>query len=443
MSSASAAASDSSTSASNGPDSAPSNSANSTGTPPGSSSNGTPTSPSTTTSGPSSQQPATSSPPGSPANHSASQARDLDQTTQGTFGQLSGRRSPPHDHATSSSKTSPESRHGTPRRAPETLAYVAGVIDGEGCVYIEKSRTLARAPRVDVGMSKAGLEVLRLLHSFGGTVRTSRQATETWAAAFMWTVTGSEASQFLSMVLPYLRLKRQQAELALRCQEIRESLVPDGGRRANWTEEAAARCDTLRQRIQDLNRKGPRDEEPVGDAFALLAGGEWVVPQLSLFADLGSEKFSGTWPQSGSMRNGRVSMRPTSAPLTDDADGGASLLPTPTASEYGMQTAVSSGKRGQPRPSLGHMARHDLWPTPTASDGKGGPGSSGRDGGDNLRTAVAQTAGGPLNADWVEWLIGSPIGWTDSAVSATVLSRNAPSLSACDSGNSTRCTDDA
>lgn len=35
-----------------------------------------------------------------------------------------------------------------------------------------------------------------------------------------------------------------------------------------------------------------------------------------------------------------------------------------------------------------------MWPTPTQSDGTGGPGNSGRDGGLNLRTAVALTKDG-------------------------------------------------
>lgn len=48
------------------------------------------------------------------------------------------------------------------------------------------------------------------------------------------------------------------------------------------------------------------------------------------------------------------------------------------------------------------------WPTPSKSDATGGPGSSGREGGPNLRTAVK----GSLNPDWVEWLMGWPVGWT-------------------------------
>ena len=55
------------------------------------------------------------------------------------------------------------------------------------------------------------------------------------------------------------------------------------------------------------------------------------------------------------------------------------------------------------------MVERRLWPPPTQSDGTGGPGNSGRDGGDNLRTAV----GGSLNPEWVELLMGFPPGWTD------------------------------
>lgn len=56
-----------------------------------------------------------------------------------------------------------------------------------------------------------------------------------------------------------------------------------------------------------------------------------------------------------------------------------------------------------------------LWPTITRSDGMGGPGVSGRQGGLNLRTAVKQeTPGeGQLSAEWSTMFAGFPAGWLD------------------------------
>lgn len=72
--------------------------------------------------------------------------------------------------------------------------------------------------------------------------------------------------------------------------------------------------------------------------------------------------------------------------------GGRVLLPTPVCRDgdgRGEGDAAYWAKRAQYRANglpLGAVV--NLLPTPTTADGKGGPGSSGRDGGLNLRTAV-------------------------------------------------------
>lgn len=114
--------------------------------------------------------------------------------------------------------------------------------------------------------------------------------------------------------------------------------------------------------------------------------------------------------------------------------------PTPRAND-----AEKRGSIDAENPRNGLPGAVKKWPTPTRSDGMGGPGCSGRDGGDNLRTAVAvyptpcaqdaknstlpvsltdrdsipghllrsgEQPGGQLNPDWVEWLMGWPVGWT-------------------------------
>jgi DNA (cytosine-5)-methyltransferase 1 len=59
-----------------------------------------------------------------------------------------------------------------------------------------------------------------------------------------------------------------------------------------------------------------------------------------------------------------------------------------------------------------------LMPTPTKSDGTGGPGTTPkRAGGNNLRTWInAQEGNRRINPTYLEWMMGLPFGWTDPTV---------------------------
>lgn len=83
----------------------------------------------------------------------------------------------------------------------------------------------------------------------------------------------------------------------------------------------------------------------------------------------------------------------------------AMLLPTPTASAYGSNQSPSAG--AAVHPSLSGLAK--LLPTPTTQDASN----------NGAPSHVNAVAGGSLNPEWVEWLQGFPIGWTDCAASET------------------------
>lgn len=127
------------------------------------------------------------------------------------------------------------------------------------------------------------------------------------------------------------------------------------------------------------------------------------------------------------------------------------LLPTPLASEAtGGRT--TKGRRRRAEGGLVKAAK--LWPTPTVSDATGGPAyrkPPGRQGSFLLKEVawrtpgvldaqgpfrrerktlgkrkptdpqvnLADQVGGQLNPEWVEWLMGLPIGWTGSGPLAT------------------------
>ena len=148
-----------------------------------------------------------------------------------------------------------------------------------------------------------------------------------------------------------------------------------------------------------------------------------------------------TFPKAGMMRNGILYRLPALELHTSEKE--CSLWRTPNSKVIDAKSTVVKLTGRTPKdPQVGLAdqvlaAECGMWPTPTKSDGGGGPGCSGRDGGENLRTAVQSfptpaardyrgpnrngnmadqlpnVIGGSLNADWVELLMGFSRGWTD------------------------------
>ena len=324
-----------------------------------------------------------------------------------------------------------------------TAAYVAGLIDGEGCITIAKSKSYFGL-RIDVGMTRPGLPALRLLREkCGGKIRRTRDATEQWAAAWAWGLFGPSVAELLRAITPYLVVKQDQANLALSFQWAmdKQPRRPNGS--VMWTPHLRTRCMQIHLAMQELNRKGPSVVEGGGDWFARLVGGIWVTPQRDLFSDLLWATFSETWPSSGTMRSGAVyPLRPWVLPIYED---GSSLWPSPQTQYDGrsMEAWTAAKKKMTDRHKRGEYAagpgpmdrrpecdddlptRVERYPTPRASGLTMG-------GGSNTRKAAAargMLVSGALNPMWVEWLMGFPPGWTDLELSETPSSRKSPSTS--------------
>jgi len=180
----------------------------------------------------------------------------------------------------------------------------------------------------------------------------------------------------------------------------------------------------------------------------------WKTFQVSLMGEL--TPFLGRWPQSGTMLNGVVSKRPKLGQTITEKDclfsdiypiqtkgalekfptpnmadgirtnlnhqggnltllGHVKIYPTPTAHEAEKAGFYSKGQMGQSLSALAKQGR--LYNTPVARDGANStfPPSQAKWGslpGDIMRMGEARP-GGVLNPEFVEWLMGWPIGWTD------------------------------
>lgn len=102
---------------------------------------------------------------------------------------------------------------------------------------------------------------------------------------------------------------------------------------------------------------------------------------------------------------GLVSLPQALEPRTSERDG--FCLPTPATIDSGSYFNRSKSAGAKKRPTLGAMAKYNLWPTPTAKEGGVSHGKN-KTGAPKLTTVV----GGQLNPTWIEWLMGFPLGWS-------------------------------
>lgn len=163
----------------------------------------------------------------------------------------------------------------------------------------------------------------------------------------------------------------------------------------------------------------------------------WRTAQSSLLAD--SDEFSETWPRWGSMRNGASYLRPTPELFISGSESG--LWQTPVADDSVSRAKGKWNSRGEPK-----LSAQVMWPTPTVCGNYNRPGASATSGmglasavklfptptggGKSKTTCLGDWGGsgsrkkmetliedggmfGPLNPEWVEWLMGWPIGATD------------------------------
>src|SRR5258708_36540022 len=137
----------------------------------------------------------------------------------------------------------------------ETLAYVAGLFDGEGSIVIGCS--LKKADRrnpaywLQVGITNTDRELIDWLHNtFGGHISDNshgpsrKEQRPCWA----WRIMSKEAKGFLIRILPYLRTKKQQALIAI---EFQEHMTACASTKALTTQLVAVR-EAYRNKLRTL-----------------------------------------------------------------------------------------------------------------------------------------------------------------------------------------------
>jgi len=112
------------------------------------------------------------------------------------------------------------------------LAYAAGIVDGEGCIAIHKQYAKRSWFSLTVQVTSTNewlCEYMKFM--FGGTVRSHPQTYNgSQKLIWRWTICSYKASEFLQLIMPYLNLKRPQAELGIKFQSARDSTTRGPGK---------------------------------------------------------------------------------------------------------------------------------------------------------------------------------------------------------------------
>ena len=103
------------------------------------------------------------------------------------------------------------------------LAYIAGFFDGEGCISIvRRMKRDSYALTIQVGqMERAPLEMFKA--RFGGTIYVQKRSRHSFSSneLLAWRLSKRDQQRsFLEVMIPFLRSKKQEAQLGLRFLDV-------------------------------------------------------------------------------------------------------------------------------------------------------------------------------------------------------------------------------
>lgn len=155
---------------------------------------------------------------------------------------------------------------GTWNASPVDLAYIAGFMDGEGTIGMkrEQRRSVSGGYSYQAYITAANTDpvVIEWLYSlFGGNIR-KRPINPGFSSPnakphlYVWAVGAKTAVAICELLLPYLRMKRRQAEILLEaCGDARRRSGRVGFPQEHWD------ClEQARQQLKELNQRGVKPD---------------------------------------------------------------------------------------------------------------------------------------------------------------------------------------
>jgi len=143
-----------------------------------------------------------------------------------------------------------------------TLTYLAGFFDADGCVFISRNNS----PRSKRGVNyqlfvnvsqKVRSPLDEFYNIWGGSLSNGRRGPNCPNPQWSWSISCQKALVFLQDITPHLRLKQEQAKLAIAFQ------TSMGQRGYALTDEKFARQDAFYRQLRALKQQFAGHETPL------------------------------------------------------------------------------------------------------------------------------------------------------------------------------------
>lgn len=132
-------------------------------------------------------------------------------------------------------------------------AYIAGLIDGEGSIYVMKHREKTFYPAISIAMTHQDV-LAWFAKKLGLSVSDVPRTPVGWRNQYSCRIHGKRAVALCRRLLPHLKVKREQAEMLLDFPfEARAGRSPRG---RFLDPEIVAKRAELREQVNALNARG-------------------------------------------------------------------------------------------------------------------------------------------------------------------------------------------
>lgn len=159
------------------------------------------------------------------------------------------------------------------------LAYIAGIVDGEGCIRIKKAKAYRCQGRVTPGYH-ASIQIkmvdepaIRFIaETLGGWYYKQEKNCKGGRLLYCWAASDKKAADIIRTLLPYLRIKKTQAEAVLELRQLQSEGMkhrtkvtgyrnfpnkygtPRQVANYSFSDEYVERCDSLYRLVKELKR---------------------------------------------------------------------------------------------------------------------------------------------------------------------------------------------